>query len=58
MSSTEWKQVPHECDFKCRQCGSQDIKFREVESYDGAHEDIKYHCNGCGRDWWVEGSDY
>lgn len=56
--TTEWKKVPLESEFKCRKCGSDDVEYRIVESYDGAHEDYNYHCNGCNRTWWAEGSDY
>jgi transcription elongation factor Elf1 len=56
--STEWKQVPLESNFKCRQCGSDDIEYRIVESSDGAYDDYNYHCRSCNRQWWVEGSDY
>ena len=55
----DWKPTKAENpDFKCRKCGSDDIWYREWESSDGAHEDVQYECCGCGRKWWVEGSDY
>ena len=44
--------------FKCRKCGSNDILYREVESFDGAYDDYNYVCQNCGHDWWVESSDY
>lgn len=58
MPSTDWMQVDEKYNFHCRKCDSTDIEYREVTSYDEAHEDLNYHCNGCGRIWWVEGSDY
>lgn len=53
----EWKKTKIENpDFKCRECGSDNVEYREIESSD--HDDIKYHCCGCNRYWYVEGSDY
>lgn len=43
--------------FKCRKCGSDEVEYREWESSCGGYEDYKYRCNGCAREWWVEGSD-
>lgn len=44
-------------EFKCKKCKSNEIEYREWESSDGAHDDLEYKCNGCGKHWWVEGSD-
>ena len=54
---TGWKRVPVDTGFKCRLCGSNHILFRVWESNCGGYEDIKYHCKGCDRSWWVEGPD-
>lgn len=43
--------------FKCRECGSDDVWFRNWESADQAHEDTRYECRACNRVWWVEGMD-
>ena len=43
--------------FKCRQCGSDDVWYREWESSCGGYEDVHYECRGCGHSWWVEGPD-
>lgn len=43
--------------FRCRQCKSDDVFYRIVESFCGGYEDVNYHCRSCGRDWWVESSD-
>ena len=45
-------------DFKCIRCKSDNVWYMEWESSDGAHDDVNYNCRDCGRDWWVEGSDY
>lgn len=50
-----YKQVPVEYEFKCRECGSTDIEYRDLSD---VYEDVKYHCKGCNRVWIVEGSDY
>ena len=56
---TDWKPTKAENpDFKCRQCKSDEVEYRCWESSDGAHDDINYRCNGCQREWWVEGADY
>lgn len=56
---TDWKPTKAENpNFKCCQCASDEIEYREWESSDGAHDDLHYRCNGCGRQWWVEGADY
>lgn len=44
--------------FCCKECGSDDIDYCIHESFDGAHEDYKYRCNGCKHKWVVEGPDY
>lgn len=55
----EWKPTKKENPtFKCRKCGSHEVFYRIKESYDGAHDDLNYKCDGCGRNWWVDGSDY
>jgi DNA-directed RNA polymerase subunit M/transcription elongation factor TFIIS len=43
--------------FKCRKCGSRDVVYRVWDSSCGGYEDYQYHCRGCQRKWWVEGSD-
>ncbi len=53
----EFKQVPLEYNFKCRECGSIHVEYRTVEDSEG-HEDYQYHCQSCNRYWWVDGSDY
>lgn len=56
--SKEWKYTKLENpDFTCKRCGSNNIKYRVVEDYD-CHEDINYHCEDCGKSWWIEGADY
>ena len=53
-----WKPTKVENpDFKCRECGSNEIVYREWESSCGGYDDVRYHCNDCGRDWWLEGAD-
>jgi len=53
-----WKPTKDENpNFVCTKCGSCEIVYREWESSCGGYDDVHYHCNGCGRDWWVEGSD-
>ena len=55
---TDWKPTAAEAPaFKCRKCGSHDVHYREWESSDGAHDDTHYKCEGCKREWWVEGPD-
>lgn len=41
----------------CRSCGSTDIWYQTWESSDEAYTDVRYHCRGCGKIWWVEGPD-
>ena len=54
----DWKPTRAENpDFKCRECGSDDVHYRIWESSCGGYEDVKYRCRGCGRTWWVEGAD-
>lgn len=53
----QWKTVPEDANFACRKCGSHAIKFRIWESNCGGWEDYNYHCDGCGREWWVDGAD-
>lgn len=48
----EWE----ESDVRCT-CGDRNVVVRFVEDSEG-HEDAQYHCNSCGRDWWIDGSDY
>ena len=59
--TTEWASVHDDPDcksgFACSVCGSPDVRYREWESSCGGHEDTRYRCEGCGRDWWVEGPD-
>lgn len=54
MPYSEWEKVTN--GFKCK-CGSTNIRFQIWESSDGAYEDINYHCDDCGNDWWVDGCD-
>lgn len=55
--TTEWKPTkPENPDFKCR-CGSDNIEYRMWDSSDEAHTDVHYRCNGCEREWWVDGID-
>lgn len=59
MSTSEWKPTaPENPNFRCRKCGSNNIRYAIWESSDGAYEDKHYHCDECGNDWWVESSDY
>ena len=55
----DWKPTkrenPH---FKCRDCHSDNVWYIMWESFDGGHEDIKYHCRSCNKTWWIEGPDY
>jgi len=38
----------------CRKCGKDGcVNYLIVESSDGAHEDINYHCTKCNANWWV-----
>jgi DNA-directed RNA polymerase subunit M/transcription elongation factor TFIIS len=54
----EWKPTKAEApDFRCRKCGSDDVRYRTWESSCGGYEDCQYHCRGCDRKWWVEGAD-
>jgi len=57
--TSDWKPVKSEDpDFKCRECGSDDVWYIIWESSDGGHEDYKYACHNCNRTWWYEGADY
>lgn len=59
MSSTAWKKTKLENPtFVCRECKSNDVRYRLVTSSDEAHEDYNYHCDNCSRDWWIDGADY
>lgn len=42
---------------RCRECGSNNIKYRKWESDCGGYEDYCYKCESCGLIWWVEGID-
>ena len=54
---SDWKPTKMENpNFKCRECGSNEIQYCIVED-DDCHEDLHYHCSGCGRMWWAEGID-
>lgn len=55
MRDKEFRQIPTIYDFKCRECGSNDIEYRDLSDI---YEDEEYHCKGCNRYWIVEGSDY
>lgn len=58
MSDNGWKLTKDENpDFKCYQCGSNEVEYRLHESSCGGFEDYHYRCKGCGRDWWVESAD-
>lgn len=41
----------------CRKCGKENVLYRVVESYDGAHEDEQFRCPDCNGEWWIDGSD-
>jgi transposase-like protein len=57
--TTDWKPVKLERpDRLCKECNSDNVWYRLWESSDGGHEDVHYHCRGCNRNWWVEGTDY
>ena len=43
--------------FRCRECGSINVRYRFWESSCGGHEDKQYECLDCRRKWWVEGPD-
>ena len=47
---------PEAPDFKCRECGSDQVEYNVWSSSCGGYDDIQYRCP-CGRNWWVEGSD-
>ncbi len=52
---TDWKDAESaNPNFKCPKCTERKISFREWESRDGAHEDLKYRCETCGHIWWVD----
>ena len=54
----DWKPCAAENPaYRCRECGSSDVWYREWDSNDGAYTDHQYHCRSCGRKWWVEGTD-
>lgn len=42
---------------KCPKCKEEQIHYQTWDSDDGAFEDVKYTCAGCGYHWWVEGPD-
>lgn len=51
----DWKPTKAENPaYKCRQCGSDNVYYREINSDYG---DIKYHCRGCDKTWIHEGAD-
>lgn len=60
MTTTAWKPVKDETPgFGCRYCHKlDDVEYSTWTSSDEAHEDIHYRCKACGKDWWIEGSDY
>lgn len=41
----------------CPKCHAQRVSFEVWESNDGAFEDVKYTCAGCGHVWWMDGID-
>ena len=41
----------------CDECGGSNVTYRIWESSDGAYEDYKYTCHGCGHIWWIDGID-
>lgn len=50
----DWKP----CKWYCRKCGGHNIEYRQVTSFDEAHEDYNYRCLDCKYNWWVDGIDY
>jgi hypothetical protein len=40
-----------------RHCGEADVWCCRWDSNDGAYEDYRYECRGCGKTWWVDGID-
>ena len=48
----EWK----ESITPCRTCGGK-VRYRVWESSCGGYEDYNFHCEGCNKDWWIDGSD-
>ena len=55
--TTDWKPTkPENPKFVCRVCGSDDVWYRKWEDSE-CHQDLHYHCRGCGRKWWFEGID-
>jgi transposase-like protein len=54
----EWKDTKSENpNFTCPRCLSNNVKYKLVEDFAG-HEDYRYHCDNCNRDWTVDGADY
>jgi hypothetical protein len=48
----DWKESPT----KHHSCGGA-VLYRTWESSCGGYEDVQYHCEKCGKRWWVEGPD-
>lgn len=55
---TDWKPTKAESpEYRHKECGSDDVWYRVWDSSCGGYTDIRYHCRGCGKQWWVEGPD-
>lgn len=48
----EWKTSV----LPCGKCGGK-IIYRRWSSNCGGYEDVQLKCEGCKREWWVEGDD-
>lgn len=56
--TSDWKPTkPENPLFCCRKCGSDNVHYRNWTSSDEAHDDVHYRCDGCDREWWIEGAD-
>lgn len=44
---------------QCRKCHKKNVVYKQWESSDGGHEDLKFMCReaDCGHEWWVDGPD-
>lgn len=48
---------PQPSETSCPRCKGSSVTYQLWESKDGAYEDFKYTCGGCGEVWWVDGID-